>query len=40
MVTRICVSVSFWGCVCLSLVAFPHYRTDPDATCGNGKGAL
>ena len=25
--------------VCLSVVAFPHYCTDPDVTCGNGRGA-
>ena len=25
-------------CVCLSLVAFPHYYTDPDVTWGNGSG--
>jgi len=27
-------------CVCLSLVAFPHYCTDPDVTWGNGRGAV
>jgi len=26
--------------VCLSLVAFPHYCTDPDVIWGNGRGAL
>jgi len=25
-------------CICLSLVAFPHYCTDPDVTWGNGTG--
>jgi len=25
-------------CVCLSLAAFPHYCTDPDATLRNGRG--
>jgi len=29
---RMCV------CVCLSLAAFPHCCTDPDVTCGNGRG--
>ena len=29
---RLCV------CVCLSLAAFPHCCTDPDVTCGNGRG--
>ena len=24
-------------CVCLSFVAFPHYCTDLDVTCGNGR---
>jgi len=29
-----------WSCmsVCLSLAAFPHYCTDPDVTCKNGRG--
>jgi len=27
-----------WPSVCLSLAAFPHYCTDPDVTCGNGRG--
>jgi len=25
-------------CVCLSFVAFPHYCTDLDVTCGKGRG--
>ena len=29
---RLCV------CVCLSLAAFPHYCTDPDVSCRNGRG--
>jgi len=33
---RLCFCVS----VCLSLAAFPHYCTDPDASQGNGRGAL
>jgi len=34
VVTAVCVSV------CLSLAAFPHYCTDLDVTCGNGRGCL
>jgi len=25
-------------CVCLSIIAFPHYCTDPDVSWGNGRG--
>jgi len=34
------VYVSVCLSVCLSLAAFSHYCTDPDATWGNGRGAL
>jgi len=32
VVTHVCVSV------CVSLAAFPHYCTDPDVTCRDGRG--
>jgi len=31
---RLCVCV----CVCLSAAVRPHYYTDPDITCGHGRG--
>jgi len=37
---RLCVCVSACVSISLSLAAFPHYCTDPDATCGNCGGAL
>jgi len=33
---HICVSVCV--CVCLCAATCPHYCTDPDVTCGNGRG--
>ena len=38
VVTRICVCVCL--SVCLSAAACPHYCTDPDVTCGSGRGCL
>jgi len=36
VVTHVCVSVCV--SVCLSAAACPHYYTDPDVTCGSGRG--
>ena len=38
VVTRVCVSVSVCLSVCLSAAAYLHYCTDPDVTCGSGRG--
>ena len=38
VVTRICVCVCDCVSVCLSATIRPHYCTDPDVTCGHGRG--
>jgi len=35
---RLCVCLSDCVYVCLSAAVRPHYCTDPDVTCGRGRG--